>query len=906
VAPSLVKFNQRLFLAVYAVFFAFAIYVVWQILWSGAGLRTVQEAAFLDNENKMRRLEMQVETRIKALKQRLSALCTLNTEAELQEFRSSYPQKIRQILETELSAEEYRLCLSGLLTPPVQLLPFRLDPYTFRQLADSIEAFFAGQQYFPVMGMDKFFSAGDDDFFAQIAALNIRPRVDISRQTIQFSPADLEKLSSLSSTERPLFLRHKKMEMVANPKLLGFQLDTIELWEPDRDYAAYLFNLPEDVIGPLRWLVQLVLRTESRFGRVPSVYIDSSGETPVYKEDPRLSLAEQLFPDREESRGSFFRTRSADASVSYIWNWYPTDYGNYEIEKQQEWLGLLPEQIFVGYINELRMTRSYIVDAIVSGVEGFDFGIQVRYGNGTDFVHAFQKSGLPDFFQELDHNHVKIFSTEKGLSDFSDSAEWLQKYFQSTGILPENRRPFDFSFKNKNGDSFYGSLRVSSFLGGAHVLIYQPVWRFLFPYYLQWFFIGLLFLLTVPVYFYIRGRYARRISDSVNSCLTYIEKGAEGEEISGFLQDEMDVLRSAMGRFNSLIRETLFHFDLNLGFQKILNQPRLSFLQYAEQFEAFSNSLPAGYQFIFPGVTDSTSVDGWEIKVEPDVEQKIFLQEKLHLPGELPVVFKGRKSPLKEAEELLFRKYFQALLQKAYLEDQYVQSQNLKKDLELGEQVRSALSPQPETLPSGLRLSWQNLSANQLNGNFYDMIELENCCHFYMVRVIREGIGAGLIACHLKSFIVANADCLTTPEQMTKNLHNFSTDGDFADVPIEVIYASLSLNDHIFSFSCTGEMGLLLFDGNKCRNLALEKKSLAGIKLKNGDRFLLYSPELVPVQVFGTGAKGVDFFCGCLVENRDCAEISGLLQEKFTACNYQPEFDGMLFMAEIKDEEPTI
>jgi hypothetical protein len=101
-------------------------------------------------------------------------------------------------------------------------------------------------------------------------------------------------------------------------------------------------------------------------------------------------------------------------------------------------------------------------------------------------------------------------------------------------------------------------------------------------------------------------------------------------------------------------------------------------------------------------------------------------------------------------------------------------------------------------------------------------------------------------------------------------------------------------------------MGLLLFDGNKCRNLALEKKSLAGIKLKNGDRFLLYSPELVPVQVFGTGAKGVDFFCGCLVENRDCAEISGLLQEKFTACNYQPEFDGMLFMAEIKDEEPTI
>lgn len=917
---SLIKFNRRLFLGVYAGFFFFALCVVWQILWSGAGLRSVQEAAFLENESRMRRLEMQVKKRLEGLKQKLSGLCKIDSAGDLQQFRQNYPELNLNILSDELSSVEYKRCLEGESPFPAMILPYRLPEEHFEQLANSIRLFFAGEKHIPVMRGRLFEPEGE--LYEQIAALKIEPVIDYDRNTIEFRRSDMERLSALSTGRKPLFLIHEKMELEANYKFFGFNLDFFELWPQKKDGVVYSFQPPDNVTGLLQWLMQLAFRSESRFGQAPVVYVDNSGEKPVYRPDPRLDQAQQMFPDMKDSRGNFFVMRTEDNTVSYIWSLYPQDYGIYEHEKNQDYLGLLPEQVLVGYVNELRMSRLYAVDIIEQEAKDFDFGVQLRYGEGDNFAHGFKTGGLADFFSGLSSDSVRCFSSVSGLLSLQDAPDWFSAYFKNGGLDMQSRRPLDFAWRNEHGEEFYASLRVSSFLGGAHVLIYQPAWRFLKPYYLQWMLVFLLFLLSIPVYFYIRNVYVGRISSAVVSCLEYIEKGAESDFHPPELQDEMELLRFSMSSFKRTIKETMFHFDLHLGFQKILNEPHLTFTEYARRFVDFSSTLPPEYNFNLPGIADSDGesleiLSAYSLILQPTEDEQRLFQDKLHIRGEIKAVFPKRDCEMPEAERAIFHKYFRALLAGSLLEDQYLQSQNLKKDLELGEQVRTALSPHQSLEIPGLKISWQTFQADSLNGNFYDILPQGDLCHFYMVRVLQEGIGAGLIACYLKSFLIANAECVSSPAEMIKKLRHFIIGENFSGTPVCIFYGISDQVQNSISFASVGEFGLLFNNGEElemmvnessppCSALDWVEPSDRKIMLPESYNLILYSAEVCPEVVFGSVADRGAFWKEFLSGKADRNKLFALLQDKFDNCGYVPPLDGMMLIMEPEDEKSTI
>jgi sigma-B regulation protein RsbU (phosphoserine phosphatase) len=198
-------------------------------------------------------------------------------------------------------------------------------------------------------------------------------------------------------------------------------------------------------------------------------------------------------------------------------------------------------------------------------------------------------------------------------------------------------------------------------------------------------------------------------------------------------------------------------------------------------------------------------------------------------------------------------------LARAYRELQEAQAallekERLERELELARELQQSILPQEFPALPGFSCAARNQPAQQVGGDFYDVISLsKGRVGLVMADVSDKGMAAALYMALTRSLIHAEAKRSSSPRQVLLSVHRLLLEMTQADMFVSAFYGVLDPAQGTLRYARAGHDRPLLFSPTtgECQFLAadgmllgcLEKVRLeeAGVNLRPGDLLVLYS-----------------------------------------------------------------
>ena len=163
--------------------------------------------------------------------------------------------------------------------------------------------------------------------------------------------------------------------------------------------------------------------------------------------------------------------------------------------------------------------------------------------------------------------------------------------------------------------------------------------------------------------------------------------------------------------------------------------------------------------------------------------------------------------------------------------------ERVRRELEIAHQVQSFFLPRTMPEVDGLDIAGMCLSANEVGGDYYDFIELDDGrLAFVLGDVSGKGIQAAFFMTLVKGIVQTLARQGLAPAEIMRRLNTLFCRNAPPGTFISVVYGELDPRDGRFTFARAGHNPVIWYDADQKVSSALRPKGMA-IGFKSGDAF---------------------------------------------------------------------
>ncbi|MDA0874162.1 MAG: PP2C family protein-serine/threonine phosphatase [Bacteroidetes bacterium] len=163
--------------------------------------------------------------------------------------------------------------------------------------------------------------------------------------------------------------------------------------------------------------------------------------------------------------------------------------------------------------------------------------------------------------------------------------------------------------------------------------------------------------------------------------------------------------------------------------------------------------------------------------------------------------------------------------------------ERVRRELEIAHQVQSFFLPRTMPEIAGLDISGMCLSANEVGGDYYDFIELDDGrLAFVLGDVSGKGIQAAFFMTLVKGIVQTLSRLQLPPAEIMRRLNTLFCRNAPSGTFISVVYGELDPKSGRFTFARAGHNPVIWYDSDRRISTALRPKGMA-IGFKAGDAF---------------------------------------------------------------------
>lgn len=163
--------------------------------------------------------------------------------------------------------------------------------------------------------------------------------------------------------------------------------------------------------------------------------------------------------------------------------------------------------------------------------------------------------------------------------------------------------------------------------------------------------------------------------------------------------------------------------------------------------------------------------------------------------------------------------------------------ERVRRELEIAHQVQSFFLPRTMPEVQGLDIAGMCLSANEVGGDYYDFIELDDGrLAFVLGDVSGKGIQAAFFMTLVKGIVQTLSRLQLSPAEIMRRLNTLFCRNAPSGTFISVVYGELDPKTGKFTFARAGHNPVIWYDSDKRISTALRPKGMA-IGFKAGDAF---------------------------------------------------------------------
>jgi len=785
---SLIDSLRRFYTSLFSAFLFLTLFIIYRYFQTDYASH-IQDT--LDSNFKaFRQLENENERALGQLRERLKGLTRFQTYEQLLEFRSNYEKLNQQLMIDYLSQRELRLVNDKKIPTPLIILPFNLYQLEFDRLGYSVQDLFSKTSRIRAMDFEDF-DKDDSKIWKKLSSLKIEPLIDPKRHRILLSRADLKKLDEIDGID-DLRFSHENFSQIHLPRILRVGSDDLLKYNPldfhrVRSASPSLAKNLDGAEAPLQWNILFLMRKFFRLGVSSHVH---------------AKVVEGSVLERAATvRGEFYET----STRQFMWNYFPMDY--LEESPDEDYLLIMPEQFVAASIDHLRLCRSFLPQILKERSPAY--GVQVDFpGEPNYFFHA--KNGILQprravktlgFTQTQRLNPARI----QWIS-LAETDPWVQRIFQGEGT--DEPIPIHFYTQSSSSEPFLVSSYHSGALDSARVMIYRPWASFMNPFIKKWIWFGIIYSLVMMIFFLQLRKRRILLTDAIEACLRYLvtdrlpntwEKGRIPREI---LQ-----LQETMTHFNEAIFAKRVQAELDLGFQRILNEPRKDLDFYLKEFYYLTGQVSEDLRWNLKEEGSAGSKENMlEIELEP--HQKRFLREETGRASGIWIEF-FKSGILDGTIRDLFQRHFRALVEKASLEHHSMGAEKLAAEIEVASRIRAVLLPPQPEYP-GIKFQYRLPEQSAETIILFDHEMVDRKLHFYMAEFSVKGTPASLAAIHVKAFLQGYRQTSSSPSQITGALNDYLLERKIPDLLLSITYGVYM--DESSKILCTtaGHQGLFI------------------------------------------------------------------------------------------------
>ncbi|MDA0683968.1 MAG: PP2C family protein-serine/threonine phosphatase [Bacteroidetes bacterium] len=154
--------------------------------------------------------------------------------------------------------------------------------------------------------------------------------------------------------------------------------------------------------------------------------------------------------------------------------------------------------------------------------------------------------------------------------------------------------------------------------------------------------------------------------------------------------------------------------------------------------------------------------------------------------------------------------------------------ERVKRELEIAHQVQSFFLPRRMPDIQGLDIAGMCLSANEVGGDYYDFIELDDGrLAFVLGDVSGKGIQAAFFMTLVKGIVQTLARQQLSPAEIMRRLNHLFCQNAPAGTFISVVYGEIDPKARSFTFARAGHNPVIWFDADQKTSTALRPKGMA-------------------------------------------------------------------------------
>lgn len=636
-------------------------------------------------------LESQLRQQVDAIHAQFSKKTIFNSWEEMEAFHKDYFQLNQQMNKEVLTERDYKNFLNG-GKPGVSLILFNYDSESFQEASTRSEILFTNSKLI-WQNDGKSFPREEVDYLVEFSKLGINLDTDPVRRTIHFKSEHFKVIDEMDGFRDFIFdssALHRDQVIPWEANINNFT------WLPpgsplEKEKTKYKKRLDWESkeYMPLIWSLSFVFRKHSRFKRGDHRYIRFLRSALRFRLEDKEGEAVPL-EDRQ-----------------IIWRFFPTDFLNPEGKT----VPLFPPRIVMAQVRDSLVLRKLFVAMCENIGENNVVGIIQEEG----WSHS-NASGFP----------IKSFQNGVLAGQFENRYLWQEKDY------------IGYSYASRLGSNFVIHFAV-------------PLNQFLWEFYLK----CSLVVLSLGVLFLYLLRSSRKqykkVIDSIQSCFQAVLNPDEANH--AIESNEFTLLQDKILGFQEMIQRRIRLTKLQEQYLTVLQQPRLRWNEYLENFRYLCADLSERYFF---RIADSSRTCPNPQTTRIDTGNGQFLEFASELESE---------------EKAMFQSCLSQLVERSSMEEKFLQDDKLKADLSLAQRLYGLLLI--ESPPQWLRVSHKNEDKLDFDCVVYHKREGENAVETLIyLDFFEKSLKTSLIALTAKSYLTGlletNCPMENIPGQLQK------------------------------------------------------------------------------------------------------------------------------------------
>ena len=287
--------------------------------------------------------------------------------------------------------------------------------------------------------------------------------------------------------------------------------------------------------------------------------------------------------------------------------------------------------------------------------------------------------------------------------------------------------------------------------------------------------------------------------------------------------------------------------------------------------------------------------------------------------GVICVVNRVDQVPLGERDQNLL----QALADQASLSIYYAQfraaldeKRRMDQDLDLAKRIQSSLLPRKLPEVRGLSLHAFNLAAQEVGGDYYDVIPIDDrYVGFAVADVSGKGIGGALMMSICRSVLRAHASKQIDPAEVLRQVNQTMITDIYEDMFVTMIYMIYDTETRELSMARAGHDPALILEAGANEVLRKESGGIAvgmvdpelfdhmietlRVTLSPGTSVLVYTDGITEAMNHNQEEWGLEPLCRAMIAGRDRSpgQICGIVRERVLRfMGDMPQYDDMTLM----------